>query len=251
MIMQLAVRPYVTAGVAVLGAGLIYVTPVAAPNVQQRAVELAAAGEVIDLLSPIDTVVGNLGGAGGSLWDSVTDALVPEAEALNGGLSGAVSSLGDLNETFADGLPSMASADSVDVWQQLWLQFYDAVIPIVGPIELVGLILLGNVILYADWFFQTIYDDIVGALGGASAPAVTEALGLGTFTAAATEALDLSALPSVLDLNPIADIGTVVDPAAIADIGTAIDPSGIADVGSALSISTIPDLGEILTSLVP
>jgi hypothetical protein len=36
MIMQLALRPYATAGVAVLGAGLIYVTPVTAPHIEQR-----------------------------------------------------------------------------------------------------------------------------------------------------------------------------------------------------------------------
>ena len=46
-------------------------------------------------------------------------------------------------------------------------------------------------------------------------------------------------MTSVLDLNPIADIGTVVD------------PSGLADIGTVLSTSTIPDLGEILTSLMP
>ena len=58
-------------------------------------------------------------------------------------------------------------------------------------------------------------------------------------TAAATEALDPSALTSALDLNPLADIGTAFDPAVLADIGTV------------LSTSTIPELGEILTSLIP
>jgi hypothetical protein len=49
----------------------------------------------------------------------------------------------------------------------------------------------------------------------------------------------LLSVTSVLDLNPIADIGTVVDPA------------GLADIGTLLSTSTIPDLGEILRSLIP
>ena len=52
-------------------------------------------------------------------------------------------------------------------------------------------------------------------------------------------ALEPSVLTSVLDLNPVADIGTVVD------------PSGLADIGTVLSTSTIPDLGELLTSLMP
>ena len=40
--MQLAIRPYMTAGVAVLGSSLIAVTPVAASDIQQRAVQLSA-----------------------------------------------------------------------------------------------------------------------------------------------------------------------------------------------------------------
>lgn len=38
IIMQIALRPYVSAGVAVLGAGLIAVTPVLAPDTAQRTV---------------------------------------------------------------------------------------------------------------------------------------------------------------------------------------------------------------------
>ena len=65
--MQLALRPYATAGVAVLGAGLIYVTPVTAPDVEQRAVDLAAAEDIIDLVNPMDAGFGSLGGLSGEL----------------------------------------------------------------------------------------------------------------------------------------------------------------------------------------
>ena len=58
--MQLALRPYATAGVAVLGAGLIYVTPVTAPHIEQRAVDLAAAETLSDLVGPIDWSVSYL-----------------------------------------------------------------------------------------------------------------------------------------------------------------------------------------------
>ena len=51
-------------------------------------------------------------------------------------------------------------------------------------------------------------------------------------------AFDPSVLTSVLDLNPIADIGAVIDPAAVADIGTALS-------------TTIPGVADVLTSLVP
>ena len=40
--MQGTLRPYMTAGVALLGSSLIAVTPVAATNIQHRAVQLSA-----------------------------------------------------------------------------------------------------------------------------------------------------------------------------------------------------------------
>lgn len=54
--MQLALRPYVTAGVAIVGAGIIAATPItaAAPEIQSRAVELSAAVQTLDLPSPAD-----------------------------------------------------------------------------------------------------------------------------------------------------------------------------------------------------
>lgn len=54
--MQLALRPYVTAGVAIVGAGVIAATPItaAAPEIQNRAVTLSAAVQNLDLPSPAD-----------------------------------------------------------------------------------------------------------------------------------------------------------------------------------------------------
>ncbi len=235
--MQLALRPYISAaGVAVVGASLIHVTPSAAPRINQRAIDLAAAETLI--AGPVDAAVSGLGGASGSLWNWVTEALSADGEALGGDVSGALSSMGDVSGPLANGLSSVVGADSVDFWQTLWQQFYDAVIPIVGPIELVGSIFLGGAILYADWFVQTIYDEIVSAFGG-SAPAISEAMDPNALTAAATEALDPSSWTSTLDLNPVADVGAAVDPAEIADIGML------------LSTNTIPDLGGLLTSLIP
>src|SRR6202012_2828336 len=80
MIMQLALRPYATAGVAVLGAGLIYVTPTTAPHIEQRPVELAAAEDIMDLVNPIDAGFSALTGAGGPALASVTDALPSAAD---------------------------------------------------------------------------------------------------------------------------------------------------------------------------
>ena len=210
--MQLALRPYATAGVVVVGAGLIYVTPVAAPHIEQRTVELAATEILSDLVGPFDAVASSLGGVGGSLWDSVTDALAPEGGALSSELSGVLPSLGDLSGTLAD------AADSTDFWGQVEAFFGSLVF--LGALVFAGF--LGGL--------QTIWEELLTALGIEPASALT---------AAATEALDPSALTSALDLNPLADIGTAFDPAVLADIGTV------------LSTSAIPDLGGILTSLIP
>jgi hypothetical protein len=225
MIMQLALRPYATAGVVVVGAGLIYVTPVAAaPHIEQRAVHLAATETLSDLVGPFDAVASSLGGVGGSLWDSVTDALAPEGGALSSELSGVLPSLGDLSGTLAD------AADSTDFWAQVESFF--------GNFILFGAILLGGSIGILEGYWE----EFLAALGIQPASALT---------AAATGALDPSALTSALDLNPLADIGTVFDPAGMADIGTAFDPAVLADIGTVLSTSAIPDLGGILTSLIP
>ena len=210
--MQLALRPYATAGVVVLGAGLIYVTPAAAPHIEQHTVNLAAAEDIMDLVNPVDAGFSTLTGVGGSLWDSVTDALAPEGGALSSEISGVLPSLGDLSGTLAD------AADSTDFWGQLEAYF--------GSLVFLGALVLAGFI----GGLQEIWEDILTALGIQPASALT---------AAATEALDPSALTSALDVNPLADIGTAFDPTALADIGTV------------LSTSAIPDLGEFLTSLIP
>ena len=234
--MQLALRPYATAGVVVVGAGLIYVTPVAAPRVEPPRVHLAATETLIDLVDPFEAAASSLGGVGGSLWDSVSGVLAPEGAALGSEFSGVLPSLGDLSGTFAD------AADSTDFWTQVEAFF--------GPIILFGGILLGGFIGILEGFWE----EILAALGIQPASALT---------AAATEVLDPSALVSALDLNPLADIGTAFDPAALADIGTAFDPAALADVGTAfdpavlgdigqvLTTGAIPDVGGILASLIP
>jgi hypothetical protein len=248
--MQLALRPYATAGVVVVGAGLIYVTPVGAPHIEQPTVHLAATETLIDLVGPFDAAASSLGGVGGSLWDSVTGALAPEGGALSSELSGVLTSVGDLSGTFADAADStgvgnlwaLLGALFDPIWPQ-WEQFF-------GPVILFGGILLGAFV----GTLEGIWSEVLAALGVQPASVLT---------AAATEAWDPSAVASALDLNPLADIGTALDPAVLADVGTAFDPAVLTDVGTAfgpavladigpvLSTSAIPDLGGILTSLIP
>jgi hypothetical protein len=277
MIMQLALRPYVAvAAVAVVGAGLINVTPVAAPHIAQRAVHLAAAEPLSDLVGPIDAVVNSLGG-------------------LSGELSGVLPSLGDLGGTSADGASSLAGLELLDpeFWQQFWNALLDPnagespgllltgaleQLPVIGPIlESFGLF----VVFPAALLLGSIWEEISQALGLGPYAAAAEGFGTGlqgaydaalagvidpalpagvstalgditplfsdaagvldptTLVQDVSTALDPSALTSILDLNPIADIGTVVDPAGIADIGTLVDAN------------TIADLGGMLTSLIP
>ena len=119
--MQLALRRYATAGVAVLGAGLICVTPVTAPHIEQRAVDLAASETLSDLVGPTDAVVSSLGG-------------------LSGELSGVLPSLGDLSGTFADGASSATDLELLDpaFWEMFWNALID---PNAG--ESPGLLLAG------------------------------------------------------------------------------------------------------------
>jgi hypothetical protein len=277
MIMQLALCPYVSAAsVAVLGAGLIYVTPAAALHIEQRAVDLAAAETLSDLVGSIEAGVNSLGG-------------------LSGELSGLLPSLGDLSGTFADAASSQATLELLDpaFWQQFGAALLDPFsgespglmltgaleqLPVIGPImESFGLFVVFPVSL----LFAYVWSEISQAFGLGPYAAAAEGLGTGSqgvydaalavvidpalpagvstalgdittvFSDAAgmldpttliqdvSTALDPSALTSILDLNPIAAIGAVVDPA------------GLADIGTMLSTSTIPDLGGMLTSLIP
>lgn len=96
--MQLGLRPPITAGVALAGASLIAVTPVAPPlpdiQVSAPAVQLSAATSPFDLLDPLAALAGT-GGAGGSVITDITSA----ADGLLGGIlnpGGELSSLGGL-----------------------------------------------------------------------------------------------------------------------------------------------------------
>jgi hypothetical protein len=279
MIMQLALRPFVAAtGVVVVGAGLIQVTPVTAPHIEQRAVHLAAAAESLsDLVGATDAVVSSLGG-------------------LSGELSNALPSLGDVSGTLADGAASQAALDLLDpaFWQLFfydlsnpdsgdaaWLLLTGAVeqLPVVGPLlwSFGGVVVLPVSLLLAyGWSLisealglqpyaaaaaeglgtglQRVYD---AALSGVIDPALPAGVTtfLGDITPLLSDAagvlepttmvqdlataLDPSVLASGLDLNPIADIGTVVDPGGLVEIGTLVDTSPISDIGGLLA-SLIP-----------
>jgi hypothetical protein len=238
MVFPHALRPIAIAGIAVLSASLIEVTPVVAPHIEQRAVELASSETLSDLIGPFDALVSTLDGVGGPVWDPVTDALLSGGGALSAEAGAVLPSMGDLSGTFAD---PADSTGVTDLWALLgalfdtswpqWEQFF-------GPLILFGGIFFGAFIGSLESFWA----DILTALGVQPASALT---------AAATEALDPSALASALDLNPLADVATAFDPAVLTDVGTAFDPAVLTDIGTVLSTSAIPDLGGVLTSLIP
>ncbi|WP_131721512.1 outer membrane porin GjpA [Mycolicibacter heraklionensis] len=64
--MQQTLRPYVTAGIAMVGSGLVAVTPVAAPVAEVSVVRNVA-------LTAGDGVVGNLLGTWGSVWNTTAE----------------------------------------------------------------------------------------------------------------------------------------------------------------------------------
>jgi hypothetical protein len=198
------------ASVAVLGAGLIYVTPVAAPTIERRAVELAAAGDLLDLVNPTDAGLSPL-----------------IAEALTSG-GGAL------------------SADSVDYqlldpafWQEFWFALLNPNVgespwlmltgaleqlPVVGPLlEGFGLFVVfpASLLLAYGWSL------------------IAEALGIPPYAAAAEE-LPAAVSTAMADIAPLfTDAAAVLDPSAIADLGTMFDPAAVADMGQVLT-SLIP-----------
>jgi hypothetical protein len=240
MILQLALRPYATAGVAVLGASLIYVTPVTAPHIEQRAVGLAAAEDLIDLVGPTDAAVSSLGG-------------------LSGELSGVLPSLGDLSGTFADAASSAPDLELLDpaFWELFWNALIDPSgespelllvgaieqLPVIGPtLESFGFALFPVILLLAD-----AWTEISQALGFDPSAAAAEGLGTGV------QGVDDAALAGVIDPALPAGVSTALAdlPPLFGDAAGVLDPAGGADIATILSASTIPDLGEILTSLTP
>lgn len=240
--MQLALRRYATAGVAVLGAGLICVTPVTAPHIEQRAVDLAASETLSDLVGPTDAVVSSLGG-------------------LSGELSGVLPSLGDLSGTFADGASSATDLELLDpaFWQMFWNALLD---PNAGEspgllltgaleqVQVVGPLLQGFglfVVLPVSLLLAYAWSEISQALGFEPYAAAAEGFGTGLqggFDAALTGVID-PAVPTGVS-TALADL-----PPLFSDAAGVLDPTGLADIGTVLSTSTIPDLGGILTSLIP
>jgi hypothetical protein len=260
MIMQLALRPSAIVGVAVLGAGLIYVTPMTAPRIERRAVDLAAAEDIIDLVNPIDAGFSTLTGAGGSALAAVTDALT------SGG--------GALSAEVSDALPSAADLQLLDpaFWELFWFELTDPdagsaaelllvgaieQLPVIGPLLVgFGVALFPVVLLLAD-----AWSEISQALGFDPSAAAAEGFETGVSTALADVTPVFSDAAGVLDPTTLVqDVSTALEPSVwtsvldlnpIADIGTVLDPSGLADIGTVLSTSTIPEVGEILTSLMP
>jgi hypothetical protein len=216
MIMQLALRPYVATGIALVGAGLIQVTPVVAPHVERRAVDLADVASLTDMLP----------------------------------------SLGDLSGTFAEGAAGQSALDEPllepGFWQAFWGDLLDpsgqspwllltgAVeqqFPVIGGVlESFGLF----VVLPVSLLLGEIWSEISQALGLDPYAAAAEGLGTGLqgiFDAGVTD-------PTTL----VQDVSTAVDPSTIASV---LDVNPIADIATAVDPSTVPELAAILTSLVP
>jgi hypothetical protein len=262
--MQLALRPYASAAsIAVLGAGLIYVTPVAAPHIEQRAIHLAAAETLGDLVGPVDAVASSLSGLGADL-------------------SGVLSSLGDLSGTFTDAASALP-ADTLELfdpafWQQFWADLLD---PNTGATAwsmltdaVQQLLVVSGAYIFAVTFWGTAYlvsilQEIAQTLGIQPFAAAAEGLGSGwqgvSDTALAgviDPALPASATTGLADITSLfSDAAAVLDPTTLfQDLSTAFDASAltsildltpIANIGTGVDAGTISDLSGMLTSLIP
>ncbi|WP_420109940.1 hypothetical protein [Mycolicibacter arupensis] len=116
--MQLSLRSCATAVVAVIGAGLIHLTPPPATDIGQPAVALAAAWDIVDLADPVDAILGAAAVRGPA------DADLPQY----------------LDPEFWDyWWSSLGTADPIDLWFGLINAL--ASIPLVGPVfSVVGLV---------------------------------------------------------------------------------------------------------------
>ena len=195
--MQLALRPYATAGVAVLGAGLIYVTPTTAPHIERRTVELAAAEDI----------------------------------------TGVLPSLGDLSGAFAGALPSAADLQLLDpaFWELFWFELTDPdagsaaelllvgaieQLPVVGPLlESFGLFVVFPVSLLLAYAWS----EIAPLLGLGTGAAAAEGLGTGlqgvydsVLAGVVDPAVPAGVSTALADVTPVfSDAAGVLDPTTL------------------------------------
>jgi hypothetical protein len=113
MVMQQALRPYVTAGVALVGASLIAVTPVTAPSpgvphVYLPAIQLTAGDPNAAIESLLSTLDSNLNSDLSTLEIDVTNGFSTLESDLTGGLSG-LGSLSGLDSDLVSGFSALES----------------------------------------------------------------------------------------------------------------------------------------------
>lgn len=236
--MQLALRPYATVGVVVLGASLIAITPVVAPNIEQRAVQLAAVEDIIDLGGPIEAVGNALTGAGESLVASLADGLP---------------SLGDFGPALGDELLSadipLSLADD-DWWTQAWAYLGALAFNVVFW----GAIFLSPILAPIVNTFSAIWEWLGSVFGfDPYLPAVEGLASATSFADVIPDTLAAGALDPLTDATSLfssaadaLDLTTVVQ-----DLTAAFDPAEIGDVGELMSTGLIPDIGELLSGLIP
>jgi hypothetical protein len=203
----------------VLGACLLAIPPAVGPDVEHRAVVLTAAADLVDLMSPIDAVVGGFGGESALPLASVIDALTSGGSAVGGVLT--------------DELPDASSLLSMaaDATQA------DPLGDFLTTILFGGLLLFGGIVASVGGCFQTAWEWLAGIFGCDPYPGAAEASGIGLPDIDAAGAID-PALSTELGTS-LGDITALLDPTAIADPGAMFDgvgmEAGIADIGALVS----------------
>jgi|GEM_PF-6030997 len=191
--MKLALRPSVIAGVAVIGAGLIHVTPVAAPISVERAVELAAVTDSIDLVGPVDGLASELPNPADWNLPTYLDSVF-----------------------WQEWWDELTAGNYVATW---WMLINaGAELPIIGPVfSVIGLTsFFGPIVLASLWH------QIEVLFGFDANPAVADAMGpLGD---SAALVLDPGVVTSILEPGAMGELGAVFDPAGVADIATLPSP---------------------------
>lgn len=244
--MQLSLRPYVTAGVAVLGASLIAVTPVLATRaqqpVEQHAVDLAATSGAVEIASLVPAAAGGTADAGATT--TVAATLGDELSHWLYIFAPDVSHIGF--QALASDMNTWA-ADLTEPALQATLATY------MGPTVSAQMV--------AEFGPSNVMLQFLGAH-----PAVAEVLltiALWPARAAQTAAApliasaDLAGMPAALSSNVAAaqaavsaEVAAMLGPGALAGLSSVFDPAMLADIGAAVSTG-LTDVPGMLLGLLP
>lgn len=233
-----------------LCAGLVAADPVDSSAIEQSVVALTAAENDFDMVSPLDGVVGGLGGADGSL----SDVLAATA--------GALPDLDDLGGVFVDGLAGVDIPLGLagDDWlTQAWDWLTQASNFVLNWVFNWPMGLTFLAIFYLGPYIAPIVNALtevwvwLGDVFGFDPYAqAVEGLASASFADLTPDAAGILDLATTDTGSVFSDAAQAVDLTTVfQDLSMALDLSEMPSVDTVVDTAGVADLGEVLTSLIP